>query len=121
MKEAEFLFRKALENDSTFAQGYVGLGYVYWKKAYYEENSSKHLRDSMLLFANIALSYDDKLAEAYVIRAGYYAEIGGNLNKVIEELDKAIRFNPNLWEAYHEKGKFYSWDGDLVREVENRL
>jgi len=121
IKRAEILFKQALEIDSTFARGYVGLGYVYWKKAFFEENYSKHFLDSMLTFANIALSYDDKLAEAYVIRAGYYAETGSNPNKPIEELDEAIKINPNLWEAYHEKGKYYWWSGNLVREIENRL
>jgi TolB-like protein len=121
VKKAEDLFRKALENDSSFAQGYAGLGIVYWKKAYYEENYSKHFRDSSLGFANIALSYNDKLADGYVIRAGYYAEIGSNIKKAIEELDKAIRFDPNFWSSYHEKGKYYWFEGDLVKEIENRL
>jgi TolB-like protein/Tfp pilus assembly protein PilF len=119
VKKAEYLFKKAIENDSTFAQGYAGLGYVYWKKSFYEENYSKHFRDSMLAFANIALSYDDKLTDAYVIRAGYYAEVDFNLNNAIVELDKAIRFDPNNWEAYFEKGKYYWWEGDLVKEIEN--
>ncbi len=117
VKRAEFLFKKALENDSTFALAYVGLGHVYWKKNSWEENYSKNLEDSMLFFANKALSYDDKLSEAYYLRGGYYWE-KGNINMSEKEFDKAIKFNPNKWESYSGKSLLYRAI-DLVKSIEN--
>ena len=31
----------------------------------------------------------------------------GILDKAIDEFDKALRINPNLWEAYYAKGQLY--------------
>jgi tetratricopeptide (TPR) repeat protein len=49
--------------------------------------------------------FDDQLSEAYTLRGRYYTEIG-KPEQAIEEFDKAIKFNPNDWMAYLEKGEF---------------
>jgi TolB-like protein/Flp pilus assembly protein TadD len=118
VKRAEFYFRKALENDSTFALAYTGLASVYWKKNFYEENYLKNFLDSMLVLADSALAYDDKLAEAYYIRGGYYWS-KGNISMAEKEWNKVIRFNQNLWEVYCDKGDFYRDIDDLVGSIEN--
>ena len=82
VKRAEILFRNALEYDSTFALAYTGLAEVCWKK-YYLDNFLTNYMDSVLIFANKALSYDAQLAEAYFDRAGYY-DYKGNPKMVIE-------------------------------------
>ncbi len=105
-KRAEILFKKSLAYDSTFAPGYTGLAIV----SYLNGNL-----DSMLIFANIALSHDSQLAEAYSIRGAYYAH-RYNYKKAAEEYDKAIKFNPNDWHAYYLKGFLTS---SLVRSIEN--
>ena len=63
------LFHKALEYDSTFAQAYVALGQNYWYKTWPWRNGiSDNFLDSVLILANIALSYDDQYADAYNLR-----------------------------------------------------
>ena len=116
VKRAEILFRNALEYDSTFALAYTGLAEVCWKK-YYLDNFLTNYMDSVLIFANKALSYDAQLAEAYFDRAGYY-DYKGNPKMVIEEYDKALRFNPNDWICYWGKGVYYE-DYDMVQSITN--
>ena len=114
---AEDLYHKALKYDSTFAQAYSGLASVYWDKHYIKEKGylSENFMDSVLILANIALSFDNQLSEAYTLRGNYYSEIG-KTEQAIEEFDKAIKFNPNDWMAYHEKGAFY-YATDLVNNI----
>jgi TolB-like protein len=118
VRKAEILFKRALENDSTVALGYVGLAHIYWKKDNYEENYSKNFLDSMLALANIALSIDDQLAEAYFVRGGYFAS-KGNTQKAKEEYDKAIKVNPNNWQAYQGKGWLSGLD--ILTQIESLI
>jgi len=104
---AEDLFNKALAYDSTFAKAYAGLAWVYWSKhGYWEAYRSENIRDSILIIADIALSYDDQLAEAYDVKGSIYEAIGRR-EQAIEEFQKAIRFNPNYWRAYAGIGGIY--------------
>ncbi len=111
LKKAEGFYRKALKYDSAFAQAYTGLARVYWDKHYWEEYFSRNFMDSILILTNIALSFDNQLSEAYTLKGTYYCEIG-KPEKAIEEFDKAIKYNPNYWEAYLGKANFV-YLGDL--------
>ena len=119
LQKAEALYHKALKYDSSFAQAYSGLAMVYWDKYYRKEKEyfSKKFMDSVLILANIALSYDNHLSEPYTLRGRYYSEIG-KPEQAIEEYDKAIKLNPNDWMAYREKGNFY-YANDLVNNIDN--
>jgi TolB-like protein len=120
-EKAEDLFKKALEYDSTYALAYTGLAWVYlgkhWEDTYF---STGHL-DSVLLLTDIALSYDNQLSEAYILRGSYYSQVG-NPEQTILELDKAIKLNPNNGVAYAIKGATYSnYNLSLVKSIENSL
>ncbi len=117
LERAEGLYHYALENDSTFAQAYTGLAWVYWNKHYWETFFSEDFLDSDLILANIALSYDDQLAEAYTVKGYYYTQFGKR-DKAIKEYDKAIKLNPNDWMAYSRKGRLYFID-DFVKTFDN--
>jgi TolB-like protein/Tfp pilus assembly protein PilF len=117
LPKAENLFHKALKYDSTFAQAYTGLAGVYRGKYYYKEYFSQNFLDSTLILANIALSFDDQLAEAYYVRGDYYIQKGFT-KQAIEEFGKTIKFNPNDWMAYYGKGNLY-FDDDLLKSIEN--
>jgi TolB-like protein len=117
LHKAENLFHKALKYDSTFAQAYTGLAGVYHGKYYYKEYFSQKFLDSTLILANMALSFDDQLAEAYYVRGDYYIQ-KGLTKQAIEEFDKTIKFNPNDWMAYYGKGNLY-FDNDLLKSIEN--
>jgi len=90
---------------------------VYWDKHYFDTYLSKSFMDSVLWLANIALSFDNQLSEAYVVRGNYYLE-NGQTEKAEKELDKAISINPNDWLAYNAKGWLF-WQDDLVQSLDN--
>jgi TolB-like protein len=116
--KAENLFYEALKYDSTYAQAYTGLAEVYWSKhSSAEDYFSKNFMDSVFKLCDIALSFDNKLAEAYAIRGNYYAATG-IFNKAIDEYDKSLKYNPNSWEAFSGKGDVY-FDDDLVNSINN--
>jgi TolB-like protein len=117
LQKAEDFYRKALKCDSTFAQAYSGLARLYWDKHSGKEKEyfSESFMDSAMILANIALSHDHNLSEAYTLRGIYYSETGKQ-EQAIEEYDKAIKLNPNDWMAYYEKGEFYS-EADLVNTI----
>jgi len=120
LQKAEYLYRKALKYDSTFAQAYSGLARVYWDKHYFQEKEylSENFMDSVLVLTNIAISRDSHLSEPYTLRGRYYSEIG-KPERAIEEFDKAIKLNPNDWMANFEKGNLYYSYIDLVKCIDN--
>ncbi len=117
LQRAEFFYRRALEYDQTYALAYVGLGNVYRMKNERREYFSDSFLDSSLVLANMALTYDDQLAEAIVLRGEYYLA-NGQPEKALEEFDKAISLNANQWEAYYGKAKVFSND-DIVQALYN--
>jgi TolB-like protein/Tfp pilus assembly protein PilF len=107
LNRAEELFSKALKYDSTFARAYTGLAGIYFEKHNNEYKSyftNKYL-DSVLILSDHAISYDNHLSEGYYFRALYYINYG-KTEQAIEEFDKAIKYNPNNWEAYVGKVKY---------------
>jgi len=117
LERAENLYHKALEYDSTFALAYIGLARVYRIKHRWDELFKEEYMDSMLILVNRALSYNDQLAEAYVIRGDYY-RYRSRIEQAIDEYDKAIMHNPNSWEAYYQKGVLQYMD-DFVESLGN--
>jgi len=122
LKRAEYLFKKALEYDSTFARAYIGLADVYWSNHAYESYYSENYLDSVIILADRALLYDDHLAEAHYTRAEYFLQCG-KFEQAFKEYDKALKYNPNYSEAYYGKGyKMQIWDYhymDFVKGLEN--
>jgi len=117
LERAEDFYHYALEEDSTFALAYTGLAWVYWNMHYGEEFLTENFMDSVLNLTDIALSFDDQLAEAYVIRGEYYRR-HNNKEQAIKEYDKALKFNPNDWQAYWNKAILYNFE-DLVKCIDN--
>jgi TolB-like protein len=99
LEKAEQLYKKANEYDSTFAPAYIGLASVYWKKHFYKDYFSKNFLDSVLILSDIALSFDNQSAEAYLLKGSYYIQ-RDKPDLAILEFNKTIKYNPNYWEAY---------------------
>jgi tetratricopeptide (TPR) repeat protein len=69
----------------------------------------------------MAISIDNQIAEAYSIRGEYYFE-KGNTEKALEEYNNALKFNPNDWLAYRQKGHLNRLiHGDFIGAIENYL
>ena len=117
LDRAAQLYKKALVHDPSFAQAYIGLAQVYWSKHYYEEYLLKNFMDSVLVLCDVALSYDNQLSEAHNLKGSYYW-MKGNTTQAREEFDKALRINPNSWEAYRGIGWLY-YGVDRVKNIDN--
>ena len=117
LNKAEDLYKKAMQYDPTFAQAYVGLANVYWNKNFVAEIMSENFLDSVLILANNALTFDNNLVEAYVIRGNYY-RVNGYKDQALKEYDKAIDINPSSWEAYAGRAFLYQND-DMVKIIDN--
>jgi TolB-like protein len=118
LDQAEQKYRKALEFDPTFAYAYTGLASVYWEKHYWDNYYSENFLDSILILCDIALNYDNLVAEAYLLKGNFYYNSGGMLDKALREYDKALRINPNYWEAYLGKGQVLV-DEDNIESLKN--
>jgi TolB-like protein len=119
--KARLLYRTALRYDSTFAPAYAELAAIYWTENYFREYFSKNYLDSVLFLANKALSFDDRLSDAYYIRAMYFGETG-NIEQAREDFDKTLQINPNHWQAYYGKGALYLEeyaDADYTLAIDN--
>lgn len=108
LQRSEVLFRKAIENDSTYAAGYTGVAFAYlWKAWIFSEKLlSVNYLDTVLILNDKALYYDPLLPEAYFSRAIYY-NMTGKPDQAINEFEEAIRYNPNYSAAYE-------WLGGVV-------
>ena len=122
-------YTEAIRYDSAYAQAYSGLAmlelmkYNAWSvnsvgTDYYTSN----YLDSVLILANIALTYDRNLAEAYYAKGLYYWNTGNEEN-VLEYIDKASEYNPNDWMVYEFKGfnyyQFSKQDQNYIKAIEN--
>ena len=113
------LYRAALKIDSAFARVYTGLADIYANRYYYETYFNESFLDSCLILANIALSFDEQLDEAYFLRGQYYYA-NGNLAEALLNYDKTIKINPNYSQAYSWKGYILTWHlSDFVRGIDN--
>ncbi|MFC2126148.1 tetratricopeptide repeat protein [Bacteroidota bacterium] len=113
--EAVLLYQTALEIDSTFALAYTGLAWAYWTKHYWDEYFEEDFLDSALVLANVALSYDDQLEEAYNVRGKYYQQ-NGEIEKAINDFEKALSINPNYADALRSLGGVYHYN-NMVKAI----
>ena len=110
-------YHLALEEDSTFAEAYAGLARIYVANNYWDEFFSEDFMDSALLLVNRSLYYDHQLAESFLIRGVILME--KDLQKsAAQDLQVAIRLNPNSWENYFQAGMLYPAN-DLPGEIRN--
>jgi len=117
LKRADDLFHKALEIDSKYAQALVGLANVYWQMQDDSEYFTENYIDSVLILANLALSFDKQSSEAYILRGRYYS-LQGKGDLALADFEKALRVNPNNGEAYIYIAIFYSY-ADFVKAIDN--
>jgi TolB-like protein/lipopolysaccharide biosynthesis regulator YciM len=106
LEQAEEFYREALKYDTAYAEAINGLAMIYWARHYWEEYFSKHFMDSVLFLADKALSYDDKLAEAYLLKGDFYTA-NGDYDLAIDHYEEALSINSNFWQAYASEGNLY--------------
>jgi TolB-like protein len=115
------LYDAALAIDSTYAKVYTGLAGIYYDRyqsqmgTYFKEN----YLDSMLVLTKIALSFDDKLDDAFYLQGMYYME-KGDFKEALDNFDRALEINPNYYSAYYSKGYILAYgSSDFVKVIDN--
>ena len=110
-KQAKDYFNRAIQLDSTYAEPYVQLGWIY------ETYSDL---DSAFFFANKALHFDHKNANAYGLLGVLFTEKGIS-KKAEEAFNLAIQYNPNGSSAYDYLAERYFKKGDSYNAIKNML
>jgi tetratricopeptide (TPR) repeat protein len=85
-----------------------------WICCYYDE------QDSAMLYANKALHFDDKNANAYSLK-GWLLSQYGKKKEAEEALNLAIQFNPNCSPAYDFLADMYYNSGDSYKAIMYKL
>jgi len=101
---------RATRLDPNYAQAWalMGLAQANLRSAY----TGNEDMDDGLAAANTALSIDDTIAEAHLPRAWHFA-MAGRTEDAEEELEIALRMNPQSWEANKEAARIYYRHGKL--------
>lgn len=106
-KQAKNYFNRAIKLDSTYAEPYVQLGWIYEK---YSD------LDSAFFFANKALNFDHKNANAYGLLGVLFTEKGIR-KKAEEAFNLAIQYNPHGSSAYNFLAERYFNKGDNYNAI----
>jgi tetratricopeptide (TPR) repeat protein len=103
LNRAKNFYEQALAYDSTYADAIVGLGNVYWQTPF--SNRERYL-DSILMYADRALSYDDQSELAYILRSRSFFP-KADTSAEMDCYKKALDINPNLAVAYVFRANLY--------------
>jgi len=100
LDRARSFYKQAIELDSTYAEAIVGLGEVYWQTGLRQQRYlDQHYWDSILMYADRALSYDSQCEYAYTLRSRYFFRWGPKEDEM-QCYTRALEINPNLALAY---------------------
>lgn len=105
LQKAEGYYQKAIIHDQTFAAAYTGLAHVAYDRRSSSDIFNENYLDTVLELANTALSFDNTLSDAYVMRGNCFLE--KNPDKVVKEYEQALLYDPNNWQAYYGLARFY--------------
>jgi TolB-like protein/Tfp pilus assembly protein PilF len=113
------LYKAALETDTTFARAYTGLANVYFTRYYGETYFKENFMDTCLVLVNKALTFDNRLDQAYRIKGLYYLE-NGDIEAALANFDIALKINPNYEAVYVNKGYILGlMSSDFVKCIDN--
>jgi tetratricopeptide (TPR) repeat protein len=110
-RQAKGFFKRAIHLDSTYAEPYVELGWIYC----WFENS-----DSAFMYANKALHFDHKNSNAYSLK-GWLLYQKGIRKEAEEAFNLALQYNKNCAPAFDFLADMYYNQGDSYKAIMNKL
>ncbi|MFC2124380.1 adenylate/guanylate cyclase domain-containing protein [Bacteroidota bacterium] len=112
------LYQQSIVIDSTFAPAFSSLGMAIFSQTAAADYFEDYYGDTLLYYANKAISLNPNLADGYLLK-GQYFYFTGELDKVFDQLEKAIELNPNSGQAYGQLGWSYCWGGQFVESIKS--
>ncbi|MEP6570231.1 MAG: protein kinase [Acidobacteriota bacterium] len=100
-KQAAKFFRDAIDKDPKYALAYAGLADCYTLQSDYGFLTPTEGYGLAKTFVNLALQYDDSLAEAHTSLASIKATTNWDWQGAENEYRRAIELNPNYATAHH--------------------
>jgi len=110
-EEAIRLFRRAIAEDSSFAQAWAGVGDGYLQRVQFF-GYPVEWADSAEAMARTALELDPRLAEGYKT-LGFSYIVRGRSRQAAAEWERAIDLNPNFQPALNNLGVAATWSGEM--------
>jgi len=110
-------FEWALERDPDFALVYSGLGELFCVSSYWGDMAPNEAYPRAREYLNKALEMDDTLGEAHAALGLVYAYYDWNWKPAEEELEQALRLNPNSSMIHMS----YSWVLSLIRRHDKAI
>jgi TolB-like protein/class 3 adenylate cyclase/Tfp pilus assembly protein PilF len=106
------LFKKALNNEPSYAYAYAGLGDAYAQKAF-REDMNQELLDTAVLMSAKAVESDPELSEGYKA-LGLAFHYQGKFDEAITQYEKALELDPNNDMAANNLGIIARENGDIA-------
>jgi serine/threonine protein kinase/tetratricopeptide (TPR) repeat protein len=108
------MFEKALEVDGNFALAYAGLSDCYSTYVFHNIDPKKSWLVKAEETGQKALVIDRDLAETHRALSRLYW-VMGKTEEAIQEVEVAVKSNPNYGDAWRVLGQFYSWTGQYPK------
>jgi TolB-like protein/predicted transcriptional regulator len=106
--QAVELFLNAIELDPNFAEAWAGLGDAYRHQVPYGGLPEYEVFPKAEEAINKSLELNPDLAEAHAALGGLTRQMGGDLDKSMYHLERAIELNPSYSPAYNWLGILYN-------------
>jgi TolB-like protein len=117
LNEATSYYKSAIEKDGSFAQAYVALALVEFKRTEYDGVADEDYLNNVIALVDKALSLDPNLAEAYNVRGSYYSVLN-EPDKALKDFKTALRLDPNNIESYYSLSYvFRYYELDYVKSI----
>jgi serine/threonine-protein kinase len=115
IERAVDLFQKAIEQDSSYAQAYAGLGEAFWKK--FIQTTNPEWVGQAQSYLNRSILIDDQLASPHISLGLLYRRTG-LYEKAISEYQRALQLDPKNFEAAAGLALSYEGQGNLEKAEE---
>ncbi|MCA0931780.1 hypothetical protein LCM02_04900 [Lutimonas saemankumensis] len=106
LEEATLSYNQAIMSDSSFAQTYVGLARVDYKRNLDAAILEDSYLENVFLMANKALELDPSLADAYSVRGLYHTRVF-KPQMAVSDSKKALEIDPNNIESLYNLSLVY--------------
>jgi len=117
LDEATSSYNKAIEKDNSFAQAYVGLALVAFKRNVNADILQEDYLNEVFFMANKALSLDPNLSEAFSVRGLYYSNIY-KPKQALADSERALALDPNNIESlYNLSYVFRFYELDFIKSI----